>query len=117
MHLQRLSYGLANPYARIQRRIGVLKHNLGLFAERPKIAFVERRHLHAVEPHLASRRFLQAEDASPEGGLAATRLADQAQGLALIDLQTDVVNGLHVVVNPSEDTFFQRIPSLQVLYL
>ena len=52
----------------------------------------------AVEPHLPAVGFVQAQNGAAQCRLAATALADQAEGFAALDRQADAVHGLHVAL-------------------
>ena len=52
----------------------------------------EREHVFAAEPHLARRRLDQPQDAAAGRRLAAARLADQPERLALLDREAHVVD-------------------------
>ena len=82
---QRVADDLADALARVQRRVGVLEDHLHLAAQRLQLAALQADDLLAVEAHRARRRLEQLQDRAAQGGLAAARLADQAQRLALVD--------------------------------
>src|SRR5439155_3111968 len=78
----------------------VLEDDLHLAPHRPQITATERRHVLAEHPDLAVRRLQELHDAVPGRRLARSGLADQAERLALSDLERDVVDGAHVVDRP-----------------
>ena len=57
----------------------------------------------AVEEHRARGGRLEVEDRPAQGRLAAAGLADQAVGLAAVDLQGDAVDGVDVADGVVED--------------
>ncbi len=85
-----LGQDLAHLHARVEGRVRVLEHHLtvpALLARRP--VALGRDDL-AVEDDRAVRRALQADDHPADRRLAAARLADQAEGLALVDREARV---------------------------
>src|SRR5262249_52431275 len=67
-----------------------------------------------LEEDLARGRLDQAEDRAADRRLAAARLADETEGLAVADLERDVVDGLHVADGAREDPLLDREVLLQV---
>ena len=83
----------ADPHPRIQRRIGILKHDLHVA---PRLAQARPRELQdvlAAKRDVARRRFDQPQDAAPGRRLAAAGFADEAEGLAFLDRERHVVDG------------------------
>ncbi len=91
-----LADDLAYFHARIERAVGVLENDLNLLPYRDQALLVELVQVDALEDDVAGRRVLELQDAAPRGGLAAARFAHQPEGLTLLDLEADVVDGLHV---------------------
>jgi hypothetical protein len=52
-----------------------------------------RQHVLAADAHFAGRRRHQPENAPARRRLAAARLADEAERLALLDPKADIVDG------------------------
>src|SRR5215218_9721506 len=77
--------------ARVERGIGVLEDELRDTG--PRHAVHAGADLMAVEKDAAARRRLEAEDRQGEGRLAAAGLADDAEALALLELEIDAVDG------------------------
>ncbi len=92
--LQRLGDDVADRHARVQRRVGVLEDHLHLAAHLAHLAAVQLGQVLAVEDDLAAGRLVELQDGAAGGGLAAAGLADQAEGLALLDVERDAVDGL-----------------------
>src|SRR5690606_30316560 len=58
----------------------------------------------AAEQHLAAGRLDSPQHALGRGGLAAAALAHQAEDLAVVDNEADVVDGLDVADGPLDET-------------
>jgi hypothetical protein len=93
--LERRADDLADPFARVQGRVRVLEDDLQLAPKRAQVALRELRDVLAAERDPAVRQGQQADEAAPEGGLSAARLADEPEGLSRPDLQRDVVDRMH----------------------
>ena len=83
---------LADGHTRIQRSIGVLEDELHLATHILDLVLAHLGNVFALEEHFACRRLGQAHDGAARGGLTATRLADQAKGLARINLERNVIH-------------------------
>src|SRR5262249_24844756 len=59
---------------------------------------LHRRQVFAVEQHMARHRTAQLQHGTAESRLAATGLADQAQGLAARDVEADAGHRMHGLV-------------------
>ena len=86
---------IADRHARVERRVGVLKHHLDLPAQRVDGEPLRRADGVPVENQFAGIGDNQVEEQPGEGRLAATRLADDAEGLALAHGERDAVDSLH----------------------
>ena len=95
VELQRVADDLADALARVQRRVGVLEDHLHLAPQRPQLALAQLGELGAAEAHRPRGRGEQLEHRARQGRLAATRLADEADRLALLDAERDAVDGAH----------------------
>ena len=82
-----------NRHAGVQRGVGVLENNLGLFGVGKAVFGVLQVHLFALVRELAKSGRVDAHGHTAQGGLAAAGLAHQAHGLALVDVKGDVVHG------------------------
>ena len=98
---ERLGDDLADGHARVQARVGVLEDELHVMAHALELALVHVSHVLALEHHLAVRGVREAHDAAARRGLAAARLAHEAEGLAGIDVEADVVDGLDGLLVPA----------------
>ena len=83
---------LAYGHTRIERSIGVLEDELHLATHVLDLMLAHLGNIFALEEHLTCRRLGQAHDGAARGGLTATRLADQAKGLARINLERNVIH-------------------------
>jgi len=87
-------------HARVQRAERVLEDHLDLRPQRPQRGALQRRQVHhttvgGAEQDLAAGRRHRSQDAARGGGLAAARLADQAERLALLYGEAHVVDRPH----------------------
>ena len=88
MHNQRLCDEIADGHARVERRIGILEHDLHVAAHRLELPPRKARDLLAVEPHAAARSALLEPQHQPAGGaLAGAGFADKAEYLAAARLR------------------------------
>jgi hypothetical protein len=94
VELERVADDLPHPLAWVERRIGVLEDHLDLAADRAEALPREPDQLLAAELDRARRRLEQLDDGSAERRLAAAGLAHEAEGLALVEGEADVVDGL-----------------------
>src|SRR5262249_34354478 len=101
---------------------GVLEDHLHLGAERAQLlprqlGEVDHRPLARTEEDLPARRRHGPEDASGGRRLATAALADQAERLALTDLEADVVDGPELRHPPSREALLDREELSKVLDL
>ncbi len=99
---QRLGHDVDDPAARVQRRDRVLEDHLHLRAQRAQVAAAERGQLGLAEDDLARGGLLDLDDGPSRRGLAAARLADEAERLPLAHREGDAGHGLHRHVAPAE---------------
>jgi hypothetical protein len=92
---RRLRDDEADALARVQRRVRVLEDHHHLAPDRPHLGAREVRDVAALEDHAAAGRVEQAHHAARHRRLAAARLADDAERLALLDREADAVDRLH----------------------
>ena len=94
--LERLADDRADGLARVQRRVRVLEDHLHLAPQRQQRAPVRvwRCRTPSIDDRAAGR-LEQPRDQARGRGLAAARLADEAERLALVDVERDAVDGLH----------------------
>ena len=59
----------------------------------------------AVEGDAAGSGFDEAQNHSPQRGLAASGFADQAERFSLLDIERDAVNGANLTLRFAEDAF------------
>ena len=85
----------ADGVTRVQGAVRVLEDHLDVTAQRAHLPRPQLRDVPALEVDRAARRVLEAGDDPAHGRLAAARLADDAEGLALAHLEVDAVDGLH----------------------
>ena len=109
VHIQGFPDDVRDGHAGVQGRVGVLEDHGGLLAELVQVLF--RDHLFPVIPDLAGSGFVQLQDSTAHGGLAAAGLSHETQGLALPDLEGDIIHCLQVTglegVDIDLEVFFQ----------
>ena len=85
---------VADRHPRVQRRVRVLEDDLDVAAQPPHRGALLGVHVHPVEDELAGRRLLQPHQHPTQGRLAAAGLPDDAERLALVELEGDAVERL-----------------------
>jgi hypothetical protein len=104
--------------ARVQRRVRILEHHLHAAAQRPQLVCTKLRDVLPIEEDSAFCRLVEPEDRSAHGRLSAAGLTDEANRLASIDRQRDVVDGTDVAdVAVEQDAALDREVDLEVLDL
>src|SRR5205823_6723277 len=69
----------------------------------------------ALEVHVPTGRLLELQNGSTGGGLAAATLAHQAQSLALLDVERDVIDRTHMARSSlDEESFANREQNLEI---
>src|SRR5207344_1237895 len=81
VNLQRLADGVANGHTWVERRVGILKHDLHLATVRAHLPTFECRDVLAGEEDPPTRRLDELEDRARKGRLAAAGLADETESL------------------------------------
>src|SRR5262249_31646675 len=109
--LQRRRDDRPHALAWVQARVRVLEDDLHLLPQRPQLATPELRDRAAAVPDVAGRRLEQADDRAAERGLAAPRLADEAEGLSLANGERDVVDRM----DPRNLAAEQTLPDREIL--
>ena len=87
---------VADDHARVQRGLGVLEDHLHLPVEDLALVALRLVDVLAPEDHLAAGGLVEPDQDPPGRGLAAARLADEAEGLALVDGERDPIHRLQV---------------------
>jgi hypothetical protein len=101
---QRVADDGADAPVGVERPVGVLEDHLELAPVGPELPARQGGDVVPVEDHPAGGEGVQAGGAAGQGGLAAAGLADQAEGLAAVDVQADPVDGVDGLgVPPGED--------------
>jgi hypothetical protein len=85
---------LANAHVRIERRVGVLKDHLHVASRPAQLRSGLADEVRSAEGDLTARRAIELQDCAPGRALAAPALADEAEGLAPLDVEGDSVDGL-----------------------
>jgi hypothetical protein len=96
VYVYTLGDDIADDHSRVQGGLGVLENHLHLAVERLALIALRLVDVLAPEEHLAARRLVEPDQHPSHGRLAATRLADKAERLALFDLECDPVDRLQV---------------------
>jgi hypothetical protein len=103
VNAQRLCDDLAHRHTGIQRRIRVLEDELNLATELAKLAPGEIGDVVTPEGDFPVRGIEQARDAASHSGFTATRLPNNAKGLASFEGEIDPVHGLDLTdLSPDE---------------
>src|SRR4030042_3648333 len=104
--------GLADGHAGVERTIGILEDDLHLLAQRLHlvIGYVADIFTFIDDPSLLRRQKPQEEPR--DGRLAASALSDQAQGLALINLECPAINAL----DPTDDSLKETPAHREVFF-
>jgi hypothetical protein len=84
---QRLAQDCLHAHPRVKRGVGVLEHHLQVPARDPQRPPAQPEDLAPVERDPPLVRFLDPDDQLAERGLAAARLADEAERLAPLQVQ------------------------------
>src|SRR5919108_577142 len=95
VHLEGLSDDEPDPLAPVERGVGVLEDHHHLAPDRAELCTRQLRDVAPVEDDPAAGRVEQAHHAAGHRRLAAARLADDAERLALADGEGDAVDSLH----------------------
>src|SRR5665647_2994970 len=101
--IERLADDIAHAHARVQGGVRVLEDDLHVAAQPLHLRPRGGHDVDALEGDRAGRRRDEPQHGAPRGGLAATALADQAQGLALLDREADAVDGVDLAGGALED--------------
>jgi len=82
-------------------------------ADRPHFVPATQRDVPPLKHDAAGRRLQHAQNGKPGGGLAAPRLADEAQRAAALERQIDAVHGLDAADPPPD----QHAPSQREVHV
>ena len=102
MDVERLTEDIGHRLPRVERGEGILKDDRHVAPHPPHRARPQAQDVPALEAHLAGGRLDQAQDRPAQGRLAASRLADQAERLALPDIEVDSVDGTDLADHPTD---------------
>src|SRR3712207_9454908 len=91
MDVQALGYDVADDHARVQGGLGVLEDHLHLPVEDSPFLASRPVDVLAREDHLSAGGFVEPHQDPPCRGLAAPRLAHEAQSFAPLYLQRDSI--------------------------
>src|SRR3954453_12105477 len=112
-----LADDLPDGLARVQRRVRILEDHLHLTAQRTEVALRQVRDVAAVEDDLPGRRLEQAHDQPRRRRLPPPGLADDAEGLPLVDVERHVLDRVHDRVRAREHALLHGEVLRQVLEL
>ena len=109
-------------HARVERRERVLEDDLHLAADRLQLRAATAASGRPWSPSWRKQtsplgRLRRPQDQSPGRGLAAAGLADQAERLALVDLEADAVDGLDLADHAAQQPALDREVLLEVAHL
>ena len=103
VNLDSLADDRSHAHPRIQRRVRILKHELHLLPQRAQFRAAKRREIAAVEIYGALGRLEQFQNQPPQRRFARSRLADQSQRLARLNLQIDAGHRFYRKLCPADD--------------
>ena len=104
---ERLAQHGADGLAGVERAVGVLEDHLDAAAVPPQAGALERAHVLAVVADRARVGLQEPHEAAREGRLAAARLADDPQRLALPHRQVHAVQRVHDPARPARERLAQ----------
>jgi hypothetical protein len=113
--LERLADDVTDRHPRVERGVRVLEDDLDVATHPAHLLARRPAPVGTLEDHLAGRRLLEPHEQPAERGLAATRLADDAEGLALVQVEAHPVDGPDLPGDPAQDTPSDRVVLDQVL--
>src|SRR5262249_25517896 len=94
--------------------VRILEDDLHLATERAERAGCEPEERASVEEDVARRRLDEAEDQAPEGGFAASRLADETERLPVLDRERHGADRGHPGPRPGEEPAADGVPLADV---
>ena len=100
---QLLAQHLAHGHAGVERGVGILEDHLDVFAAVAQLMLGKLGEVNARKDDLAARGVVQVDDRAGKRGLAATRLAHQAERLACVEGERHVVHGGEVLALLAHD--------------
>jgi hypothetical protein len=89
-------------HAGVEGAYGVLEDHLQVFAKGAEFALAEGKDFSVVVKGLAAGGAEEFEEGAGDGGFAAPAFTDEAQGLAVFDVEADVIDGFDDVLAASE---------------
>jgi hypothetical protein len=92
---QRLRDEILDGHARVERRRGLLKHELHVASPAPQRGAAHGGEVCTVEENRSARSGCQPEYAAGDGGLAGAGLADEPVDRARLDREIDLVDRAH----------------------
>ncbi len=111
MNLDALGHRGADPHARIERAVGILKHDLHSPPQLPQLGPAQPKDVSTVERRATRGRLLQSQNGPPDRGLPAPRLTDQTEGLSPANLERHAIHGAYRRTRTRE-----QAPALVVLH-
>ena len=114
---ERLANDISDCFTRIQRRIRILKDDLDVPSQPAHRGTLLGVDVDPVEGELAGGWFLQPHQHPAKGRFAAAGLPDDAERLALVELEGDPVDRLDVADRPPQHAGLDRVVLDQVLGL
>ena len=106
---------VAGGHARVERRVGILEDHLHVLAGGDQVLGLELGEVLALEDDLAGGGPVELGDGAGGRGLAAAGLADEAEGLALLDLEVDAVDRVDVALLAAQEAAPEGEVHLEVL--
>src|SRR5215208_6720666 len=92
MNDERLFDDIAHTHPRVERGVWILKNDLHVAARQAHPVGGKVQNVLAAEEHIPGRCLDEAQDATSGRALAAPRLSNEAEHLAVVDGECDVVD-------------------------
>ncbi len=92
--LDRLGDDLPDGHARVERRVGILEDHLHVLPRAAQLRAGQLRDVDVPEHHAPARRFHEPQHRAAERRLAASRLSDEPERFARLDLERHAVDRL-----------------------
>ena len=110
---------ICHCHAWVERSVWVLEDHLDPSPKRTHLAVCQfcEVYLFISESEASACRWNEAEDAPSGSSLSTATFADESEGFAALDIETDPVYGFHVADGALKDPFLYREVFSEVIYL
>ena len=107
--LERLSDDVADRHPGVERGVGVLEDDLDVATQPAHLAPGRAAPVGTLEDDLARGGLLEAHEQPAQRGLATAGLADDAERLALVQVEAHAVDGLDLADRAAQHTLLDRV--------